>query len=226
LLTLGALGLFVVAGLMSLAADWLPELDPMVRSLGPWGPAAYLGLCVLSGVLMVPGSVTKLAAGALFGLGSGLVWGFLGAVLGSIAAFAVARAGRRSWLERRLSDLPRLAHFDRSLADDGLRVAMLTRLSPVIPWNALNYAFGFSRIRTRDFLIASFGMLPSIFLYVLSGQMARAVVLAPAADDPTPWWKWAILAIGVVATAAATILIGRKARAALAHEPGQADASR
>ena len=89
----------------------------------------------------------------------------------------------------------------------------------MIPWNVLNYAFGFSQIRTRDFLLASFGMLPSIILYVLSGQMARAVLLAPAAASPTPWWQWAILAIGVLATAAATILIGRKVRASLAHAP-------
>lgn len=223
----GALAFVAVAALMTFVGGALPELDPYVRSLGAWAPAAYLGLCVVSGVLMVPGSITKLAAGALFGLSSGLLWGFVGAVLGSVAGFAVARAGRRGWLERRLSELPRLAHFDRALADDGLRVAMLTRLSPVIPWNALNYAFGFSRIRTRDFLIASFGMLPSVWLYVLSGEMARSLVLAPDASEPTPWWRWVVLGVGVVATIGATLLIGRMARRSLAIETDdQADDSR
>ncbi len=217
-MVLGASAFVAVAALMSLTGEALPELDPLVRSLGPWAPVAYLGLCVVCGVLMVPGSVTKLAAGALFGLAPGLLWGFVGAVLGSVAGFLVARAGRRGWLENRLSDLPRLAHFDRSLADDGLRVAMLTRLSPVIPWNALNYAFGFSQIRVRDFLVASFGMLPSVWLYVLSGEMARSAVLASDGAEPTPWWRWALLAVGIVATVAATFLVGRMARRSLALE--------
>jgi uncharacterized membrane protein YdjX (TVP38/TMEM64 family) len=217
---LGALALLTLAGLMTLAAGTLPRLEPFVRGLGPWGPVAYLGLCALAGVLLVPGSVTKLAAGALFGLGPGLLWGFTGAVLGSVTAFAVARLGRRSWLEARLEKLPRLTHFDHSLARDGLRIAMLTRLSPLIPWNALNYAFGFSRIRTRDFLIASVGMAPSVWLYVLSGDMAREIVV-DSATRPTPWWEWALLALGLVATLAATVLVGRKAREALAHEVGE-----
>lgn len=224
----GALALAAVAALMSVVGQALPQLDSWVRSVGPWAPVAYLGVCTVAGVLMFPGSVTKLAAGALFGLGPGLLWGFAGAVTGSVAAFFVARAGRRTWLETRLGELPRLAHFDRSVAEDGLRIAMLTRLSPVIPWNALNYAFGFSRIRTRDFLMASVGMLPSVWLYVLSGEMARSIAFAPDVSTPTPWWKWAILVVGLVATIAATILVGRKARAALEHEVDEAqpDASR
>lgn len=206
---------------MTYAGGTLPQLDPFVRSLGPWGPVAYLAICTVAGVLLVPGSVTKLAAGALFGLGSGLVWGFVGAVLGSVAAFFVARTGRSRWLERRLRELPRLAHFDRSVAEDGLRIALLTRLSPVVPFNVLNYAFGFSRIRARDFLVASVGMLPSVWLYVLSGEMARAIVIAPEVSGPTPWWKWTILGVGLVATVLASVLIGRKAREALAHEADQ-----
>jgi len=217
---LGALSLLTIAGLMTLAAGALPQLDSTVRALGPWGPVAYLGLCALGGMLLLPGSVTKLAAGALFGLGPGLLWGFAGAVLGSLTGFAVARLGRRTWLEERLRQLPRLTHFDRSLANDGLRIAMLTRLSPLIPWNALNYAFGFSRLRVRDFLLASVGMAPSVWLYVLSGDMAREVVVSTAVR-PTPWWEWALLSVGLVATVAATVLVGRKAREALELEVGE-----
>lgn len=205
---------------MTLAAGALPRLDPLVRDLGPWAPVVYLALCAIAGVLLVPGSVTKLAAGALFGLGPGLVYGFAGAMLGSLTAFGVARLGRRTWLEARLQSLPRLAYFDRSLARDGLRIALLTRLSPLIPWNALNYAFGFSRVSLRDFLVAGLGMAPSVWLYVLSGQMAREVVLE-SASAPQPWWEWALLALGLVATIAATVLVGRKARAALEHEVGE-----
>ena len=130
-----------------------------VREAGAWAPALYLGVCLLAGVLMIPGSATKLAAGALFGLAEGMVWGFAGAVLGSVAAFAVARLGGRSWLRERIERQPRLRAFDRSVGDDGRRIALLVRLSPLIPFNVLNYALGFSRVRTRDYLLASFGML-------------------------------------------------------------------
>lgn len=197
---------------MWLAAEHVPALDAFLTDLGPWKIPAYLGLCAVGGVLMVPGSATKLAAGAIFGLAEGMVWGFAGAVLGSVAAFGVARAMRHTWLEKRLRAMPRLAHFDELVAEDGGRVVLLVRLSPLLPFNVLNYALGFSRVRFAQYALGSIGMIPTIWLYVYSGDLVRSVGEA----REKPWWEWAILVVGLVATVVATRVLALKAKEALA----------
>jgi len=222
----GVLGAVVavaaIGAVMWGAGTYVPRLDGWVREAGAWAPALYLGVCLLAGVLMIPGSATKLAAGALFGLAEGMVWGFAGAVLGSVAAFAVARLGGRSWLRERIERQPRLRAFDRSVGDDGRRIALLVRLSPLIPFNVLNYALGFSRVRTRDYLLASFGMLPSIWLYVYSGQVARDLAAtAGGTGRAKPWWEWVVIAVGLGATVWVSVLVGRKATAAMGMDDAE-----
>ena len=222
---LGLVGLLSIGAVMWLAGKYVPRLDGWVEGAGAWAPVVYLAVCLVAGVLMVPGSATKLAAGALFGLGQGMVWGFLGAVLGSVAAFTVARFSRRSWLQQRLERLPRLQAFDHSVADDGRRIAILVRLSPLIPFNVLNYALGFSRVRARDYLLASFGMIPSIWLYVYSGQVARDLAEASGGGGGKAWWEWLVIAVGLGATVWVTTIVGRKASAAVRMAPEEAEAA-
>lgn len=210
----GLVGTAAIGGMMWFAAAHVPALDAFLSELGAWKVPAYLGLCTLGGVLMVPGSATKLAAGAIFGLTEGMLWGFTGALLGSVAAFGVARAMRHTWLEKRLRAMPRLAHFDESVAEQGGRVVLLVRLSPLLPFNVLNYALGFSRVRFVQYALGSVGMLPSIWLYVYSGDLVRSV----GGVDEKPWWEWAILGVGLVATVVATRVLALKAKAALAVE--------
>lgn len=209
---------------MWLGARHVPRLEPWLDGFGGWGPVIYLAVCTLAAVLLVPGSVTKLAAGALFGFADGLLWGFLGAALGSVAAFSVARIGRRTWIETWLRGLPRMSRFDASVAQHGRRIVFLMRLSPVVPFSIINYALGLSRVRFRDYLIGAPGMLPSVFLYVYSGGIAQEVMEAAAgATFDKPWWEWAILAVGLVATILATHVVTKKAKEALASDDEDPD---
>ncbi|CAN5812799.1 hypothetical protein BH23GEM3_BH23GEM3_14010 [soil metagenome] len=116
-----------------------------------------------------------------------------------------------------------------AVAQDGRKIVFLLRLSPVLPYNLLNYALGLTRVRFRDYLIAAFGMLPGTVLFVYSGQVAGSLAaLAGGAEVERGTGYYLVLVVGLVATAAVTVRVTRIARRALKHEhqeaPAQPDA--
>lgn len=72
----------------------------------------------------------------------GSVYVFVGATLGAIAAFWVGRYLARDWVSRKIEDNASFSAIDQAVAEEGFKIVLLTRLSPVFPFNLLNYAFG------------------------------------------------------------------------------------
>lgn len=194
----------------------LAEVLEHVRGLGPWGPPVLIALYVVACVAMVPGSVLTLGAGALFGVVRGTICVSIGATLGATAAFLVSRHLARPWVSRRFGGRPGFREIDEAVARDGWRIVALTRLSPVFPFNFLNYAFGLTRVRLVEYVVASWlAMLPGTVMYVWLGAAAGSLAAARAAERPKSAGEWALQGIGLAATAAATWWIARHARAAL-----------
>jgi uncharacterized membrane protein YdjX (TVP38/TMEM64 family) len=211
-----ALGGRELAGLVPAFAAW-------VRSLGPLGPVAFVLGYAIATVALVPGSLLTLAAGAIFGLGAGIAYVFVAAVLGSTAAFLVARYVARGAVERRLQRQPRFDAVDRAIARDGRRIVFLLRLSPVFPFALLNYALGLTRVRLRDYVAASVGMLPGTALYVYVGKLAGDLATLAAGDArPRGPAHYALLAVGLAATVLVTVIVTRTGRRALDAATGAA----
>jgi uncharacterized membrane protein YdjX (TVP38/TMEM64 family) len=224
------LGLLLVAAALLLGGralgGALTAAVAQVEALGVWGPAAFVALYVVACVLAIPGSALTLAAGAAFGLVGGLAASFAGAMLGSTAAFLVARHGARARLAARFADDARFDAIDRAVAARGRTVVFLLRLSPAIPFSLLNYALGLTRVPLRDYVLGGVGMLPGTLLYVYYGKVAGDVAaLAGQAAAPRDAGYYAVLGLGLVATIAVTVLVTRVARRALAEAaPAVADA--
>lgn len=210
--------LLIVTILSAWGGSYVPQIDPFIESLGPWGPLLFVAIVTVAAVALVPGSILKMSAGALFGIAEGTVWAFVGSSLGALAAFYVARHGGRRWIESRLHDKPRLTHFDRAVGADGRRIVFLLRLSPAVPYNVINYVLGLSSVRSRDYALAMPGMIPSIFLYVYTGKIARDVLVAASEEVTRPAWEWGILGVGFVATIAAGFILSVKAKRAVDAE--------
>ena len=173
----------------------------------------------LATVALAPGSILTLAAGAIFGLVEGTLIVMIGATLGAALAFLVSRhlaqERIRLWLERRF----RVEPVDRAVARKGFRVVFLLRLSPLFPFNLLNYALGLTRVRFRDYLAASIGMLPASFLYVYYGKaIGSLAAIAGGAESQRGSEYWIFLGVGLVATVAVTTIVTRIARRALDEE--------
>jgi len=219
-----ALGVVAIALLLMLgrrAGVYLPQFAAWVSSLGAWGPIVFIVGYTVAAVAFIPGSILSLAAGAIFGLAHGVVYVFIAAVLGSSAAFLVSRHIARAAIERRLVGNPRFAAIDRAVRAQGRKIVFLLRLSPVFPFNLLNYALGLTNIRFIDYFIASVGMIPATFLYVYYGKLAGDVAsLASGAVVERGAGYYVVLVLGLVATVLVTTLVTRTARRALQEVTG------
>lgn len=217
-LAIGAAALIALIVLARWAGSEIPRFTAWVGSLGPLAPLVFGAAYAVAVVAFVPASVLTLAAGAIFGLWSGVAIVFVAASVGACLAFALARSVARGAVERRISTLPRFAAIDRAIARDGRRIVFLLRLSPVFPFGLLNYALGMTRVRFADYALACIGMLPGTLLYVYTGQaiglVAAAAGGAGRTRSPT---EWALYALGLVATVVVTVLVTRIARRALAE---------
>jgi uncharacterized membrane protein YdjX (TVP38/TMEM64 family) len=198
-------------------ATLLPRVTDTVESMGAWAPLAFIVIYAAACVAFVPGSLLTLAAGALFGVLEGTVIVLTGATLGAFLSFLIARHVARDWVTARVQRDPRVAAIDRAIAGDGRRITFLLRLSPLIPFNLLNYALGLTQVRSIDFLVASLGMVPGTLLYVYTGSVAGSVLNATRGDAPARGTAfWVVLGLGLAATVAVALLVSRVARRALA----------
>jgi len=196
-------------------ASVVPRALEIVRDLGPWAAVAFILFYAVATVAWIPGSLLTLAAGALFGLAAGTAWTLLGATLGAALAFLVSRHLARDAVERRLGSHPKLAAVDRAVAQEGRKVVLLLRLSPVFPFAALNYILGLTSIRFRDYLPASLvGMAPGTFMYVYAGYAAGEVAGGVAGAGKGTGY-YVMLALGLLATLAVTVVVTRTAQQAL-----------
>lgn len=212
------LGLAALLTLGRLLGGEIPRFVAWVEGLGPWGPLAFILGYALAVVAFVPGSLLTLAGGAVFGLGFGVVYVFVAAVLGSSSAFLVSRYLARHRIERHLEGDPRFARIDRAVGQEGWRMVFLLRLSPAFPFSLLNYALGLTRVRFADYLLAAPGMLPGTFLYVYYGRVAGEVAALAGGAAPTRGAGSTVLAVvGLLATVAVTARVTRVARRALAE---------
>ena len=214
LLGVGALAALLYLGRS--AGSYVPAFAEWVEGLGALGPIVFIVGYAVAVVLFIPGSLMTLAAGAIFGLAEGTAYVFVAAVLGSTAAFLIARHGARAAIERRLEGDERFAAIDRAVGEEGRKIVFLLRLSPVFPFNLLNYSLGLTQVRLADYLIASLGMLPGSLLYVYTGKVAGDVAaVAGGGAGEKGAADWAVLVLGLVATAIVTIIVTRIARRAL-----------
>ncbi len=122
----------------------------------------------------------------------------------------------------RLEGNQRFAAIDRAVGEQGRKIVFLLRLSPVFPFNLLNYGLGLTRVRFPDYFAASIGMLPGTLLYVYYGKLLGDVAaLAGGAAVEKDAGYYAVLALGLVATLAVTTLVTRIARRALREATGE-----
>jgi uncharacterized membrane protein YdjX (TVP38/TMEM64 family) len=214
-----AVAVVLLAVIVVAAIGNLPLAAGVERALGvaeqhrDVAAALFVAAYVLAAVLVLPGSILTVAAGLLFGLPLGVALASAAGTLGAIAAFAVGRFVARDWVAQRVATRPRFYALVAAAGSRGFLFVLLARLSPLIPYNLLNYAFSVTSVRFRDYVLATWlGMLPATVLYVYTGSIAKN--LADPKSAPS-WAAGSLLALGFVATAALTLLIARQATRAL-----------
>jgi uncharacterized membrane protein YdjX (TVP38/TMEM64 family) len=187
-----------------------------IDSLGTVGAIAFIALYIIATVAFFPGSILTLGAGVIFGAVWGSLYVFIGATLGATAAFLVGRYLVRGWVTQKIADNKKFAAIDQAVSKEGLKIVLLTRLSPIFPFNLLNYAFGITGVSLQDYVIGSLGMIPGTIMYVYIGSLAGNLALIGTEAQPSnPTLQWAIRILGLIATVAVTVYVTRIARKAL-----------
>ncbi|MBX3414746.1 MAG: TVP38/TMEM64 family protein [Pirellulales bacterium] len=186
------------------------------RELGPGGAVVAALLYVPACVLALPGSLLTLTIGFAFGPVLGALAASLGSTAGATVAFYLGRTIGRDWIRKKVGGSPRFLALDDAVATQGFRIVLLTRLSPVFPFNVQNYAYGLTKVRPRDYVLASWiGMFPGTLLYVYLGSAIGSVAdLVAGRFEQTRWQQIAFL-MGLAATLAVALLLARLARRAL-----------
>ncbi|MBD2043110.1 TVP38/TMEM64 family protein [Microcoleus sp. FACHB-672] len=221
------LAIVFVAGLI-FAAQYLGVrerlLDALewIRGLGIWGAGIFIMIYILATVLFLPGSILTLGAGAIFGVFWGSVWVSIAATLGATAAFFVGRYLARGWVERQIAGNEKFKAIDEAVAGEGWKIVGLTRLSPIFPFNLLNYAFGVTQVSLKDYFFASWiGMMPGTVMYVYLGSVAKDLATIGTQEQPATPAQWILRLVGLIATVAVSVYVTRIAKQALAGKSSE-----
>ena len=190
-----------------------------IHQLGAWGPVMFILTYILACVLLVPASILTLGAGLLFGVVWGSIYVSVAATLGASCAFLIGRYLVRDWVSRKIAANPRFKVIDDAVAVEGWKIVGLLRLSPLFPFNLLNYALGLTRVSFRDYFFASWiGMLPGTVMYVYAGSLAGDLASVGKEGRPRTTAEWTFSGIGLLATILVTACVARFAKRAFARK--------
>jgi uncharacterized membrane protein YdjX (TVP38/TMEM64 family) len=196
--------------------EWMRGLVEWIRDAGAIGAVVYAATYIAATVLLLPGSILTLGAGFAYGPLVGTLLVSPVSVTAATIAFLLGRTVARGWIAERVQRDPRFAAVDAAIKREGLKIVLLLRLSPVIPFNVLNYALGLTRVRLRDYVLGSFvGMLPGTFLYVYLGSLVTTAASLGSGGASAGTAQHAIYWGGLAATVLVTLFVTRLARRAL-----------
>ena len=107
--------------------------------------------------------------------------------------------------------------IDEAVGTEGWKIVLLTRLSPIFPFNLLNYAFGLTKVSLKHYFFASWvGMIPGTIMYVYVGSLAGDLAKLGAGQRTRTTGEWILYGVGLLATLGVTVFVTRIARKALA----------
>lgn len=219
LVVVAVVGVLVLGGRQ--LAPLVPAFANWMDGLGTAGPLLFMLVYAVACILLLPASVFTMIAGAVYGVGWGTLYTAVGALVAIAVAFLISRHLARDAVARRLASRPELVAIDRAVGLDGFRIVLLLRLSPIFPFSILNYALGLTRVRFRDYLLASVGSIPGTFLFVSAGRLAGDLATVAAGEaSPDSRSSMILLGIGLVATVAVLTIVTQLARKALAEATG------
>lgn len=195
---------------------WVVALAERLLDMRAAGVALFIAIYVVAVVALLPGSLLTLTAGFVYGPVGGLLVASPASVLAATIAFLLARSTLRDWIRTRIDRYPKARAVDTAIGANSFVLILLLRLSPLVPFNVLNYALGLSDANVGRYVAASFiGMLPGTWVIVYVGSLATtAAELTDAGRSSSPE-KLIVTGVGLVATIIVVVLVTRAARRAL-----------
>ncbi|KAL7540127.1 hypothetical protein ACHAXR_010944 [Thalassiosira sp. AJA248-18] len=189
----------------------------------PGAFALTLVVCVAT-LAFIPGALLTIGCGAVFGmtlgLGEGVAVGsivvFIGASLGSVVSFVMGRYLLRECVGKWVRRYSFFKAVDSVMQKKGFRIFFLLRLSPIIPFNALNYIAGVTAVKFWDYTLSLIGLLPGTVLYVFVGASAGSAMENEMQDDDNESDNF-VAVVGVVVGVIGIVVVSYYAKKELNH---------
>jgi len=150
----------------------IDKIRALVESVGVFAPIIFISLYAVSILFFLPASPFSVASGVLFGGIFGTIYVVIGATIGAMAAFLLARYLGEDFVHNLVKNkFERIEKYNRKLEDKGLLSVLIVRLIPAFPFTASSFAFGLTKVKFRDFFIATLvGIIPGSYAYVNLGS--------------------------------------------------------
>ena len=168
-------GIILSMTLTQLIIDQVIQQISWFSDSGFKGQIAFIGLYIIFGILVIPASFHKYLSGILFGFTFGLLIAWIGGMIAAIIPFLLGKKWLNPYAKKLLNKNPKLRGLEKAIIADKWRTVALSRVSLVIPYGVLNYAFGATDIRLRDYLIGNFAMIVPSIMYAWWGSQTRII---------------------------------------------------
>lgn len=218
LLAAAALAVYLFGAKHLSLKDIAASLDELVRSYGPWGAVIFVSAFVAATLVLIPSTALTLAAGYLFGPSYGTVLVSLASTIGASLAFLISRYLAQPYAKAKLQQYPKLESIEQQVSSEGIKLVLLLRLAPLVPFTVLNYALGVTDISFVSYIFATWlGKLPGVFSSVYVGSTGRSIDAATNAGGIDKV-SFTLNVIGVIASVLVTKLLADKASGVLNND--------
>ena len=163
------------------------------------GVAIFLALYIVFGIIALPASFHKYLAGVIYGFGPGIIIAWIGSMIGAIAPFLLGKKWMNPYARKTLENYPSLKGLEDEMTKQGVKIVALTRVSLVIPYGVLNYAYGATRIKFKDFMIGNLAMIIPSIMYAWWGSQTIVTGDGIEAAAKTPF-DFFIIGLSIIIT--------------------------
>ncbi|MFP3357455.1 TVP38/TMEM64 family protein [Planococcus sp. SIMBA_143] len=160
------LGIWLSRSVFDVEAE---DLRSWILSFGLWAPVIYIIVYTIRPLIFFPASVLSIAGGLAFGAWMGTFYTIIGATLGAMLSFLVAKVVGRSIVTKEWTG--NAAKFQRQMEQNGFLYVLLFRLIPVINFDLISYMAAIAKVRFASFALATLiGIIPGTFAYNFLGS--------------------------------------------------------
>ena len=138
-----------------------------------WGIVTFVFFYIISVLLILPASWLSLLAGFLYGPYFGSIVVFLSAFIGASISFFLAKEYFGKKIVTIISRFPKIKLLEKIINKGGLKLIILTRLSPLFPFSILNYFYGLNKVSYKNFSIGLLFIIPGTYLYCALGSLSN-----------------------------------------------------
>lgn len=172
--------IFIIIVLITVIINWhfikglrIKNVVEFIRAKGTYAILVYLLIFAIKPILLIaPSNLISISGGILFGPVKGFILSMLGFMISGTMAFFLSQFLGKDFVRGIVGD--KFIKLDDNMKKNGFKILFLLRLPPILPYDPLSYACGFTNIKYKHFILASvLGVIPETLCFSILGPSFR-----------------------------------------------------